>query len=722
MKAPFRLAMSMMALASVTTCALADDLTYPKAREVERLDIYHGTEVADPYQWLETDVRESAEVKDWVDAENEVTFGYLESIGEREAIKKRLTDLWNYEKFSTPFKVAGTYYYYRNDGLQNQSVLYAVDTLAGEPRIVIDPNTWSADGTAALAGMSFSEDGRYLAYAKAVSGSDWSEWFVKDLHTGKDLSDHIEWTKFGGLSWTHDNRGFFYTRFPEVPKDQLFTSVNLNSKVYYHRLGTDQADDVLVYERPDHPDWGFGAGVTDDGRYLVMSAQTGTDSRNMVFVKDLNEPFGMPRTVIDNFQHEWSYIGNDGTTFYFQTNLHAPNRRVVALDITKGPSTVRQIIAEAPETLLGVGLTGNMFVCSYLKDAVTNVRMFRTDGTHVRDVEFPGLGSGGGFGGKRADTETFYSFSSYNLPPSIYRYDMITGESTLYRRAQVDFNADDYTVEQVFYESKDGTRVPMFLAHKKGLRKNPGTPVMLYGYGGFDIPITPSFSPAIAAWMEMGGIWAVANIRGGGEYGEAWHKAGIKTKKQNVFDDFIAAAEWLIDNGHTSPEKLAIHGRSNGGLLVGAVMTQRPDLFGVALPGVGVMDMLKFHTWTAGRYWVDDYGCAETSKEEFEALYAYSPYHQLLRQKDKGIRYPATMVTTADTDDRVVPGHSFKFAAALQEAHAGDSPVLIRIETSAGHGGGKPTSKSIEEWSDIFAFAAENLKMTLSGDWPGNKP
>lgn len=708
-------------LLSAASVFAQSDLKYPQPRKVDRVDVYHGTEVADPYQWLETDVRESAEVKDWVDSENEVTFSYLESIGEREDIKARLTELWNYERFSSPFKVAGTYYYFRNDGLQNQSVLYAMDKLGGEPRVVIDPNKWTADGTAALAGMSYSEDGRYMAYARAVSGSDWTEWFIKDLQTGEETGDHLEWTKFGGLTWTHDNRGFFYSRFPEVPKDQLFTATNLNSKVYYHRLGTDQSEDVLVYARPDQPKWGFAPSVTEDGRYLVISVYQGTDNRNMLLIKDLDEPYAMPTPVIDNFEHEWSVIGNDGTTFYFQTTLHAPNRRVVSMDITKGPASVRQLIAEAPETLEGVGLTGNMFVCSYLKDAVTNVRMFRIDGTHVRDVEFPGLGSGGGFGGKRTDTETFYSFSSYDTPPSIYRYDMITGESELWKRAQVAFNAEDYTVEQVFFESKDGTRVPMFLAHRKGMTKSPSTPVMLYGYGGFDISITPSFSPAIAAWMEMGGIWAVANIRGGGEYGQAWHKAGTKTKKQNVFDDFIGAAEWLIDNGYTSPEKLAIHGRSNGGLLVGAVMAQRPDLFGAAFPGVGVMDMLKFHTWTAGRYWVDDYGNAAESKEEFEALYAYSPYHQMLRQRDEGVAYPATMVTTADTDDRVVPGHSFKFAAALQEAQAGDAPVLIRIETSAGHGGGKPTSKTIEEWSDMFAFAVKNLEMTLSGDWPGHK-
>ncbi len=721
MSIPFRYALPIAAISAITAATFAADLDYPQTRKVDRIDVYHGTQVSDPYQWLETDVRESTEVKEWVDAENAVTFSYLESIGERNEIKDRLTDLWNYERFSSPFKVAGTYYYYRNDGLQNQSVLYAVDTLDGEPRVVIDPNAWKADGTAALSGLSFSEDGRYLAYAKAVSGSDWTEWFIKDLHTGNDTTDHIEWTKFGGLTWTHDNRGFFYSRFPAVPKEELFTSTNLNNKVYYHRLGTDQSEDVLVFERPDHPEWGFGSSVTEDGRYLVISVYKGTDSRNMLFIKDLDEPYGLPITLIDNFDHEWGVIGNDGTTFYFQTTLHAPNRRVVSMDITKGPASVRQVIAEAPEALQGVGLTGNMFVASYLKDAVSYVRMFRTDGTHVRDVEFPGLGSGGGFGGKRSDTETFYSFSSYNTPPSIYRYDMITGESTLFRRAAVDFKADDYTVEQVFYESKDGTRVPMFLAHKKGLKKSPNTPTMLYGYGGFDIPITPGFSPAIAAWMEMGGVWAVANIRGGGEYGESWHKAGIKTKKQNVFDDFIGAAEWLIDNGYTSTPKLAIHGRSNGGLLVGAVMTQRPDLFGAAFPGVGVMDMLKFHTWTAGRYWVDDYGNAELDKAEFDALNAYSPYHQLVRQAGKGVQYPATMVTTADTDDRVVPGHSFKFAAALQESQAGDAPVLIRIETSAGHGGGKPTAKQIEEWADMFAFAVKNLKINLTGDWPGKQ-
>lgn len=691
--------------------AIADDssIQYPETRRVDHVDEYHGVQVPDPYRWLEDDVRESEDVAQWVESQNEVTFGYLESIPERKAIEKRLTELWNYEKFSSPFKSGGRYYFYKNDGLQNQFALYVMDSLDSEPRILIDPNEWSNDGTVALTGTSFSDDGRYVSYGVAEAGSDWQTRQIMEIESRHVLDDELKWLKFSSVSWTADGDGFFYSRYDEPAADAKFQDLNLNQKIFYHRVGTPQSEDVLVYHRPDQPKWGFGHTVTEDGRYLVIYVWKGTDDKYRILYKDLTEPYGMPVELIDNFDHEYDFVGNDGPVFYFKTDVDAPRRRVVAIDIRKPQREHwKEIIPEAEETLRSVDFVGNLFVASYLKDARTQVKMYQTDGTFVREVEFPSLGTAAGFAGKRTDTETFYSFSSFDTPPSIYRYDMITGESTLMRQAQVDFNPDDYEVQQVFYESKDGTRVPMFIAHKKGIELDGNNPTLLYGYGGFNIAMTPSFSISRLAWMEMGGVYAMANLRGGGEYGEEWHQAGTKLNKQNVFDDFIAAAEWLIDNKYTRTEKLAIEGRSNGGLLVGAVMTQRPDLFGATLPGVGVMDMLRFHRFTAGRFWVDDYGSADDA-DEFQALLAYSPYHNL----KPGTAYPPTLVTTADTDDRVVPGHSFKFAARLQEAHTGEAPVLIRIETRAGHGAGKPTSMVIEEIADMYAFLVHNLGMKL---------
>ncbi len=692
-----------------TTTAEEVSLDYPQAKRTDQTDDYHGTQVADPYRWLEQDVRTSDEVADWVAAENKVTFAYLESIPQREGIRQRLTELWDYARYSSPFKEGGRYYYYKNDGLQNQSVLYTMDRLDGKARVLIDPNQWSADGTIALSGAAFSDDGRYVAYRVAEAGSDWATWRVMEIESGKVLDDELKWVKFGGASWTKDGQGFFYARYPEPEEGAAFQQLNLNHRLYYHRVGTPQSQDVLVYRRPDHPDWSFGARVTEDGRYLVITTSVGTDNRYRVAVKDLAEPYGMPVDLIDNFEHEYSLVGNDGPLLYFQTDLDAPRKRLIAIDLRKPqPEHFREIIPQADETLLGVGLVGNLFVTSYLKDVQTQVKIFSTDGQFVREVKFPGIGTASGFGGHRRDTETFYSFSSFATPPSIYRYDLITGQTTLLGRAEVKFDPDLYEVKQVFYQSKDGTRVPMFLAHKKGLELNGSNPTLLYGYGGFSIPIRPGFSITRLAWMEMGGVLAVANLRGGGGYGETWHQGGTKLNKQNVFDDFIAAAEWLIENKYTRTDKLAIQGGSNGGLLVGAVMTQRPELFGACLPAVGVMDMLRFHKFTAGRYWVDDYGSAD-DPEQFKALLAYSPYHNI----KPGARYPATLVTTADTDDRVVPGHSFKFAAALQNAQAGEAPVLIRIETRAGHGAGKPTTKRIEEAADLWSFLVKSLGMQL---------
>ena len=688
--------------------ASGQQITYPTTKTVDQVDNFHGEDVKDPYRWLEDDVRTSKDVAKWVEDQNKVTDSYLKTLPGREQIEKRLTKLWNYEKIGTPSKHGERYYFSKNDGLQNQNVLYSMPTLDAEPTVLIDPNKWSADGTVALSGTSFSDDGKYLAYGIQDGGSDWRTWRIMEIATQKVLEDKVEWVKFSDASWTPDSRGFFYGRFDEPKEGEAFQSLNLNQKIYYHRVGTAQSEDVLVYQRPDHPDWGFNIDVTEDGRYMVITVWKGTDDKYRVLYRDLQEPFAMPLDLVSTFENDYTFVGNDGPNFFFRTDLAASKGRVVAINIHK-PDERTEVIPETDETLRGVGIVGNMFVASYLKDAKTQVKLYKLNGDFVREVQFPGIGTGGGFGGKQSDTETFYSFSSFATPPSVYKYDMITGESELFRQAKVDFNPDDYTVSQVFYNSKDGTKVPMFLAHRKDVKLDGNNPTLLYGYGGFNIPLTPGFSTSRLAWIEMGGVFAMANLRGGGEYGEKWHKAGTKLQKQNVFDDFIAAGEWLIANKYTSKKKLAIQGGSNGGLLVGACMTQRPDLYGAALPAVGVMDMLRFHKFTAGRYWVDDYGCADTDAAEFKALRAYSPYHNL----KPGTAYPATMVTTADTDDRVVPGHSFKFAAALQAAQSGSNPTLIRIETRAGHGSGKPTAKVIEEFADMWAFLAKNLGMEM---------
>ena len=689
--------------------AFADPLKYPDTRREDRVETIHGTTVQDPYRWLEDDVRKNPEVQAWVDAQNKVSSAFLEGIPQRKGIEKRITDLWNYERYTAPSKVGGRYFFRKNDGLQNQSVLYVMDRLDGEPRVLIDPNGWSKDGTIALAQTSVSPDGRYLAYAQSEAGSDWENWKVLNVDSGKPLADEVKWVKFSSASWTADNKGFFYSRYDEPKAGEKFQSVNLNQKVFYHRIGTPQADDVLVYKRPDHPDWGFQAAATDDGRYLVITTWQGTDDRYRITYRDLSEPLAMPVDLIDNFDNDYTFIDNDGPLFYFRTDLKAPNGRVIAIDVRKPEMEHwKEIIPEAKEKLEGATLVGNLLVANYLKDAHTQVKFFSPEGAFVRELELPGLGTAAGFGGRRIDTETFYLFSSYATPPSIYRYDLVNGKTTLIRSAKVKFNPEDYEVRQVFAKSKDGTKVPIFITMKKGTKLDGSNPTLLYGYGGFNIPLTPEFSVSIAAWLDMGGVYTVANLRGGGEYGKEWHKAGTKEKKQNVFDDFIAAAEYLVNEKYTSTEKLAIKGGSNGGLLIGAVMTQRPDLFGACLPHVGVMDMLRFHKFTAGRFWVDDYGSPDEAKD-FPALYKYSPYHNL----KPGVKYPPTMVITADTDDRVVPGHSFKFAAQLQYCQAGGAPVLARIETRAGHGAGKPTTKLIEELADEYSFLLKTLKMDL---------
>lgn len=709
MKLPARVALTLFVAFAMSQSLPAQEknLVYPVTKTVDQVDDLHGTPVEDSYRWLEDDVRTNPEVASWVESQNKVTFDFLKSIPQREAIQKRMTELWNYEKIGAPFKRGGRYYFSRNDGLQNQNVLFQQETLNSDSSVLLDPNSWSKDGTVALSGTAFSDDGRYVAYGIQDAGSDWNTWRIMEIATNRVLEEELKWVKFSGAEWTPDSRGFFYARYPQPEEGAAFTSLNTNMKVYYHRVGTLQSSDVLVYGRPDHPEWGFQLSVSEDGHYLIITVWQGTDDRYRIVVKDLTEPYGLPYELIDNFEHEYSFVGNDSQVLYFKTNVDALNRRVIAIDLKKpARENWTQVIAETDNAMDGVGIVGNMFVCSYLKDAKTQIKLHSMDGTFVREVEFPGIGTAAGFDGRRKDTETFYSFSGFAVPTTIYKYNMITGESQLYRKSQVKFNPDEYETSQVFYASKDGTQVPMFITHKKGLQLDGNNPVLLYGYGGFNISITPTFSVSRVTWMEMGGVLAVANIRGGGEYGERWHKAGTKQNKQNVFDDFIAAAEWLIANKYTSPKKLAIQGRSNGGLLVGACMTQRPDLFGACLPGVGVMDMLRFQKFTAGRFWTDDYGSADVA-EEFPALLKYSPYHNI----KGGVQYPATLITTADTDDRVVPGHSFKFAAQLQASQSGVAPTLIRIETSAGHGAGKPTAKIIEESSDELAFLVKTLGM-----------
>ncbi|QRK08729.1 S9 family peptidase [Archangium violaceum] len=684
-------------------------LRYPAARKDSVVDNYHGTEVADPYRWLENP--DSPESRQWIEAENQLTFGYLEKIPVRARLKQRMTELWDYEKYSVPWREGSRYFFHRNNGLQNQSVLYTADSLEAEPRVLLDPNTLSADGTVALAGLDITQDGNLMAYGVASAGSDWKEIRVRDVRTGKDLPDVVKWVKFSNPSWTKDGKGFFYSRYDEPKAGEALSGTNYYQKLYFHKLGTAQSEDTLVYERKDQKEWGIGGFVTDDGRYLVIDITRGTERKNLVFYKDLKDPKAKVVEFLRDWEAEYEYIDNDGSLFWFKTDLDAPRGRVVAIDLRKPErKSWKEVIPQGTETLSSVNLINGQFIVGVMKDAHSQVRLYSRDGKLAGELPLPGLGTVYGLGGKREDTETFYAYSSYTTPTTIYRYDLKKGQSEVFKAPTVKFDPSQFETTQVFYTSKDGTRVPMFLSHKKGLKLDGTNPTLLYGYGGFNAPMTPGFNVANLVWMEQGGVYAVANLRGGGEYGREWHEAGMKLKKQNVFDDFIAAAEWLISHKYTTPQRLAINGRSNGGLLVGAAVTQRPDLFGVALPGVGVMDMLRFHKFTIGWAWTSDYGSAE-NPEEFKALHAYSPLHNL-----KPARYPAMLVHTADHDDRVVPGHSFKFTAAAQAAQTGEAPVLIRIETKAGHGAGKPTSKIIEEYTDLWAFSL--AQMGLGGEQP----
>jgi prolyl oligopeptidase len=672
-------------------------VSYPETRRVELVETQFGVPVSDPYRWLENDVREDPQVRAWVDAQNQVTNAFLATLPARAALKQRMTQLYDYERFGIPQKKGGRYFYARNNGLQNQSVLFVRDSLNGEGRMLIDPNTWSQDGATALAEWLPSEDGRNVLYSVQEGGTDWRTVRVLDVATGKPRTDEVKWVKFSALEWAKDGSGFYYSRFPEPTAGGTFQSLNKNQEVYFHRLGTAQSADRRMFATPAKPDLSHTAGLSDDGRWLVVTSSSGTDDRYEVTLIDAINPRARPRVLIPGFAHNYTYVGNRGPIFYFATNEGAPRLKVVSLDIRQARPAPRTVIAEQEATLDGANIVGGSLIASYLADAKSEVRVHGLDGALKRKIELPGIGSTGGFSGDFEDDETFFSFTSYNRPTTIYRYDVPSGTVSEWAAPKVAFNPEDYGVEQRFYTSKDGTRIPMFVVRKKGM--TGPAPTILYGYGGFNVPLTPGFSPTRLAWLEAGGAYAVANIRGGGEYGKAWHDAGRLTKKQNVFDDFIAAGEYLIAQGITGRRQLAIEGGSNGGLLVGAVVNQRPDLFAAAHPAVGVMDMLRFDRFTAGRYWVDDYGYPNKDAD-FRTLMAYSPYHNI----KPGVSYPPILVTTADTDDRVVPGHSFKYVAALQAANPKGAPHLIRIETRAGHGSGKPTSKIIEEAADVQAF------------------
>ena len=681
---------------------------YPETERGGQVDTFHGVEVADPYRWLEDDVRNSEDVAKWVEAQSDFARDYLDKLPSLEMFRERLTKLWNFERFSVPSQKNGKYFFYKNDGLQNQSVLFVADSYTDDGRVLIDPNTWAADGTEALGLTKVSDDGRYLAYCRKESGSDWSTIYVMDIETGEDLTEKLLWTRWANIVWNADSTGFYYTRYAKPEEGEQFQASVVDPMCVFHRLGTKQADDQLVYERPDHPTWSFWLQRSDDDRHLVLSVSESTDPQNQVWYRATGAAIDAEWTpLIEDFENEFECIGNDGDRLFFLTDLDAPTKRVVAMDLTQpGREHLQEIIPAGEATLGGVSLLDGKFIANYMQDVVSCVRIFGLDGSPLSEVKLPGIGSAGGFGGKQTDTETFFSFTSYATPTSIYRYDVTSGKVEQIRAPQVDFDPDQYEVRQAFFKSKDGTRVPIIVTHRKGLKLDGTNPTLLYGYGGFNISITPGFSIERAVWMEQGGVLAVANMRGGGEYGEAWHKAGKTVQKQNVFDDFIAAAEWLIAEGYCTSEKLAIQGGSNGGLLVGAVMTQRPELFGACLPAVGVMDMLRYQHFTAGHFWRGEYGTVDDA-DEFRALLAYSPCHNV----KQGTKYPATMVTTADTDDRVVPMHSFKFGAALQNAQAGDAPILLRIETRAGHGAGTPTSKRIDAAADRWAFLWKNLGM-----------
>lgn len=676
---------------------------YPDTRQVDQVDNYFGTTVKDPYRWLEDDNSEAT--KAWVVAENQVTNDYLAKIPFRDKVKKRLAEMWNYPRYSSPFKEGEYYYFYKNDGLQNQSVLYRQKGLESAPEVFIDPNKMSVDGTAAVSTPSFSKNKKYAAYFISQSGSDWQEAYVIDVGSKKILNDKLNWIKFSGISWKGDD-GFYYTRFPVPDEKNKMTNQNENQQLYFHKLGTLQASDVLVYEDKAHPLRFIGGSLTEDERFLCLYTSEGTSGAEL-WVKDLTDPAAVFILLVKGFDTEAGIIDNNGSRLLVRTNADAPNYKVVSIDPQKPQKeNWETIIPTRTKLLENVGTAGNKLFLTYLEDAASRVYQTDYNGVLEREIKLPGIGSASGFNGYKQDKEIFFTYTSYNYPSSIFRYEISSGKTALFRRNEVKIKAENYQTVQSFFTSKDGARVPMFITFKKGLLLNGNNPALVYGYGGFNIPITPGFSISNAFFLEQGGVYVAVNLRGGSEYGEDWHKAGMLQNKQNVFNDFISAAEFLIDKKYTNPKKLAMLGGSNGGLLIGAVMTQRPDLFQVAIPIVGVMDMLRYHTFTIGHAWATEYGRSD-KKEDFENLYKYSPLHNL----KPGTRYPATLILTADHDDRVVPAHSFKFAATLQKDNDGTNPALIRIETKAGHGAGKPTGKQIDEATDIWSFIMYNLQM-----------
>ncbi len=689
--------------AALTSCGSKEQaakFNYPTTAKVDTVDNYFGTDVQDPYRWLEDDT--SKQTAQWVTAQNDVTFSYLKNISYRDKVKERLSKIFNYERLSAPFKEGDYFYFYKNDGLQNQSVIYRKRGEDGEAEIFLDPNKFREDGTISLAGLNFSKDGSLAVYRISKGGADWTDAIVMKTADKSIVEDTLKNIKFSGIAWK-GNEGFYYSTYDKPKGSQLSEKTQFH-KLYYHKLGTPQSSDIMIFGGEKTPRRYIGAYLTEDERFLVITASTSTTG-NELYVQDLKDPKGKIVTVVDNFDKDHYVVDNDGTRLIIQTNLNAPNNRLVEVDFSKPtPENWKDLIPET-ESVLSTSTGGGKIFAEYLVDVKTVVKQYDMRGKLEREIELPGIGTAGGFGGKADEKFDYYTFTSFTFPPTIYKYDIATGKSTVYERPKVDFNPEDYETKQVFYTSKDGTKVPMFITHKKGIELNGKNPTMLYGYGGFSVSLQPSFSTARIVWLENGGIYAQPNLRGGGEYGEKWHLAGTKMNKQNVFDDFIAAAEYLIKEKYTSSDYLAISGGSNGGLLVGATMTQRPDLMKVAFPAVGVMDMLRYHKFTAGAGWAYDYGTADDSKEMFEYLRKYSPVHAL----KPGVKYPATMVTTADHDDRVVPAHSFKFAATLQENHAGDAPVLIRIETNAGHGAGTPVSKTIEQVADQYSFAWYNM-------------
>ncbi|WP_417871211.1 prolyl oligopeptidase family serine peptidase [Winogradskyella sp.] len=678
-------------------------VNYPETKKVDTVDNYFSEEVSDPYRWLEDD--RSPETEAWVKSQNKTTFGYLDNIPYREELKERLTKLWNYEKIGSPFKEGDYTYFYKNDGLQNQYVIYRYKSDADPEtaEVFLDPNTFKEDGTISLGGTSFSKDGKTLAYSISEGGSDWRKILIMNVETKEIIEDTLVDIKFSGMSW-YKNEGFYYSSY-DKPKGSELSAKTDQHKVYYHKLGTKQSEDQLIYGgTPEEKHRYIYAGVTEDDRYLVITPRVST-SGNKLYIKDLTIPNAPLVEILGHTNSDSNIIENVGSKLYIMTNLNAPNQKIVTVDASNPtPDNWEDFIPET-ENVLSPSTGGGYFFAEYMVNAVSKVLQYDYNGKLVREVKLPGVGSAGGFGAKKEDKELYYSFTNYVTPGSIYKYNIENGTSELYRKPNIDFNPENYESKQVFYLSKDGTKVPMIITHKKGIELNGKNPTILYGYGGFNVSITPSFSITNAVWMEQGGIYAVANLRGGGEYGKKWHDAGTQMKKQNVFDDFIAAAEYLILEKYTSSDYLAIRGGSNGGLLVGATMTQRPDLMKVALPAVGVLDMLRYHTFTAGAGWAYDYGTAEDNKEMFEYLKGYSPVHNV----KEGVEYPATLVTTGDHDDRVVPAHSFKFAAELQSKQTGDNPTLIRIETDAGHGAGTPVSKTIEQSADIFGFTLYNM-------------